>query len=187
MRWRTLALAALLWSPAHLLTAAFENPGEYEIKAAFLFNFAKFVLWPDAAFADSSSPIIIAVGGDDPFGDVLPELVRDKTAHGRPIRIRHFPRVQDVEFCHILFVAAGEEQERWLEAVELRDQAGTLTVGEGDRFWELGGAITFVLEKRRVRFAINPEAAARSGLELSARLLALGRRIGGGTGKGDRP
>ena len=147
-------------------------PGEYEVKAAFLFNFAKFVEWPQSAFADANSPLIIGVLGDDPFGDVLERTVAGKLVQGRPLRVQRWKRLVEMRYCHILFVSPSERGEL-PEILERFQAAAVLTVSEEDGFDELGGMIHFLLQENKVRFAINNRAAKAAGLKISSRLLML--------------
>jgi len=145
---------------------------EYEVKAAFLYNFAKFVEWPDPA----SGPIRLCVVGDDPFGNNLEETVRGKTISGQPIEIKRLNRGDNPRSCQIAFISASE---RPLRAVlDLLQGASTLTVGESPNFAKDGGMINFVLEDKRVHFEINPAAAQREGLRISSKLLNLARIVG---------
>ncbi len=150
-------------------------PSEYQIKAAFLLNFTKFIEWP--ANEGAGSPFSICVVGDDPFGPVLDQLVEGETVAGRKIavrRIRAEARVEPPGSCEILYVA---KQEQNLHGVLSGAGPGVLTVGEGDGFLDSGGMIAFVLEDRRVRFNIDQGAAQRAGLKLSSRLLGVARSV----------
>ena len=165
---------AALASPA----AAQEEPAqEYEIKAAFLYNFTKFVQWPPEAFPDDRAPIVLAVLGPDPFGSILDDIVKGREVGGRPLIVKHFDRSVELPRCHVLFVSAQN-------AIDFARQARTaasrhiLTVGETEAFAETGGIIQFVTHDRKVRFRINPMAAKESGLNISSRLLNLAEVVG---------
>lgn len=145
------------------------------MKAAFLFNFTKFVEWPEASFADAGHPIVIAVLGRNPFGDDLAKLVKDRTVDGRRIQIRMVATPEEARppgALHVLFVPAGEEP-RFAEFLNTPSRRGVLTVGESDRFSALGGIIDFVVVESRVRFEINRAAAEAAGLKLRAQLQKL--------------
>ncbi len=156
------------------ITTAFAAPSEYEIKAAFLFNFASYVEWPPRVSADSGGTFIIGVYGDNSFADLLRRTVAGKTVGGRKVEVRKFSAIRDLKPCHILFISSSEESStsRILSAV--RDWH-VLTVGESDGFARTGGIIGFYLENKKVRFEINPNAARRSGLKISSRLLKLAK------------
>jgi hypothetical protein len=145
---------------------------EYEIKAAFLYNFAKFVQWPPAAFADPGGPLVIGVLGDDPFGSDLDRIIEGKTANDRPLVIKRSKRLEDLRACHILFVSASESGHLAAMLNSLRT-ASVLTVGETDQFIPLGGVINFIDRENKVHFVINVEAAQRAGLKISSKLLKV--------------
>jgi hypothetical protein len=177
---RVLIIACLL---AGAVTAAAQPPRapEYEVKAAFLYNFAKFVDWPPRAFPDSSTPLRICVLGRDPFGDTLSRIGQGKSISGRPITSQAVRSSADARPCHILFI--GSSDPAFLKpALALLHNLPVLTVGESNDFLSLGGMINFVLEQDRVRFEINLEAAESHHLKLSSKLLAVARvvNVGGG-------
>ena len=151
-------------------------PGEYDVKAAFLYNFAKFVEWPDSAFSNSESPLIIGVLGEDPFGEVLDRIVAGKLVQGRPLRIRRWKRIEDSSDCHILFV--GESERHSLPDIRRRLQSvPVLTVGDWNGFTAGGGMVQFHLRQNRVLFEINDRDAKEAGLKISSRLLVLALRV----------
>ena len=152
------------------------QPKEYEVKAAFLFNFAKFVDWPAKAFTQDSAPVVFGILGEDPFGKSLPAIVERETVKGRKIEIRHYQAGDDFSGCHILFVSRSEGQ-RAKEILEQATLRATLTVGDAEDFSAQGGMINFVLVDQTVRFDINLEAAARAGLKISSKLLAVAHNV----------
>jgi hypothetical protein len=145
---------------------------EYQVKAAFLFNFAKFVDWPAEAFADADAPITIGIFGEDPFGATLEQIVAGQNVRGRPLALVHYRRVRDIGNCQILFVSATEERAAPQVLDKVRD-ASVLTVSEVDNFARDGGIVNFVLRENRVRFEINVDAAERARLRISSKLLKL--------------
>lgn len=145
---------------------------EYQIKAAFLYNFTKFVEWPSRCFAAPDAPFVIGVVGRDPFGDELKKLVRDRTVAGRAIVAVQLTAIEPATTIHLLFVANGEEKKIEPHLATLRS-AGVLTVGESERFTALGGIVTFIRREDQVRFKINAASAGGSGLKVSAQLLKL--------------
>ena len=161
-----------------LLLVLFATPQEaapeYELKAAFLYNFATYADWPADAFPDPRAPFRVGVCGKDPFGPLLEEAFLGKTVGGRPIVVKRSPEVADLGSCQLVFVPASERTSRALLALE-----GTraLTVGEREGFAQEGGCVNFYLEGKRVRFEINPEAAKRAGLKISSKLLRLARIV----------
>jgi uncharacterized protein DUF4154 len=166
-------VAGLLLAPAAGGRAGAGDTVEYPVKAAFLFNFARFVSWPADALA-SSSQVAICVLGADPFGDALDEAVAGKRVEGRPLKVRRFAGLEELEPCPVLFVSASEE--RHLPAIlERLKGAPVLTVGNSAEFARRGGVIGFYLEGNKVRFEIDPAAAGRVGLKVSAKLLSVAR------------
>lgn len=167
-----LALLAFAGSPP---AASAEPPTEYELKSAFLYHFARYTEWPDAA-REKGEAFVIAVFGEDPFGATLDEAVAGKTVGTRPIVVRRLARLEDLPASHILFVAVSEDARL---AQVLRTVAGhnVLVVGEAPRFAERGGAIGFRSEGAKVRFDINPGAVDRAGLKMSSQLLKLARIV----------
>jgi hypothetical protein len=147
---------------------------EYQLKAAFLYNFVKFVEWPPEAFAGERSPLTICVYGADPFGDTLDGVVRGETLGERSLLVQRPEALDDLRDCHVLFVSRSERQ-RMPEILSRVEGAPVLTVGDTDGFLRAGGMINFVLEENKVRFLINPEAAGRSSLRISSKLLRLAK------------
>lgn len=149
---------------------------EYQVKAAFLYNFTKFVEWPPEHFRDATRPITIAVFGRNPFGGELQAAVRDRTVNGRELQIVSVADEAKAAAADMIFVSAGEE-EHFAAASAAWRAAGVLTVGESPKFAASGGVITFVVEGDRVRFEINIAAADASGLKVSAQLQKLATAI----------
>lgn len=143
---------------------------EYQVKAAFLYNFTKFVEWPRERFADATSPIVIGVLGRNPFGDVLGKIVQGRTVNGRALQVRLIARADELAAVHLLFVPAGEEDR--LPAAAWQN-AAVVAVGESADFAAHGGTIIFTREADKVCFAINLASAGRAGLKISAQLLKL--------------
>ena len=157
---------------AGLAGASGQSVGEYQVKAAFLFNFAKFVEWPPETMDNSRGPIAICVVGQNPFGQSLNDAVSGKTISGRPIAVRMMATYAVGDGCHILFVS-GSERKRLPSILEAARNAGVLTVGDGEGFASEGGMIGFKLDEGKVRFEINLLAAERQKLHISSKLLSL--------------
>jgi hypothetical protein len=154
--------------------------GEYEVKAAFLYNFAKFVRWPEET---SRSPhFVIAVLGRDPFGPVLDRTFAGRTVLDRPVEVRRVASAAEAAGAHLVYVAESE-QDRLPAIVQALGASPVLTVGEGPRFVEGGGMIAFRLRDEAIRFDVNLVPAERAHLKLSAQLVRLAQRVitsGGG-------
>lgn len=146
---------------------------EYLVKAAFLYNFAKFVQWPQGAFKDADAPLVLCILGDDPFGSAL-NVLAGKTVGGRRLVIQRARNLTGLAPCHILFVAS-------LRQPALRQVLGKvkgkpiLTVSEIPDFTHQGGIIQFFTVQSKIRFEINPAAAAANDLKVSSQLLKLAR------------
>lgn len=162
------ALVALLLAPSALHAATAK---EHQLKAGFLYNFAKFVEWPADKLDDADAgPLVIAVLADEAFNRELTKAVRDRFVKKHPVVVRRLLEADDLADVHLLFVGAGGEPEL---ADSIRGRPGLLTVGESAEFARLGGVITFVLVDDKVRFEINQAAGEAAGLKLSAQLLKL--------------
>jgi hypothetical protein len=171
---RRLTLAIVLALTLGSSTGRPESESEYRLKAAFLYNFARFVEWPAGAL-DASPTFRICIVGEDPFGGDLPVVVQGKRLQDRPIEIF---RTDGAELagCHMVFIGSGEtgHAARLLTGVVGR---GVLTVGETQEFIRAGGMIGMRLEEDRVRFDVNVDAAQRAGLRMSSQLLKLATRV----------
>ncbi len=168
---RMLSLILLLGTALQLYAQA-PSFDEYQVKAAFLYNFAKFVEWPPGTFANPTDPIGICIVGQNPFGSTLENMVKGKKIGDRAFAVRRLTDTQQVKGCQILFIGAGE----WKRARALLDAlkgASVLTVGETDDFTSLGGVVAFQLEGPRVRIQIALESAERARLRISSKLLSL--------------
>ena len=173
-RWRSVGVTLLSLLAACSLNAA--QPKEYEVKAAFLLNFARFVEWQPKAYADTNAALVIGIVGDDPFGEVLPQIVQGQTVQGRQIEIRHFTADEDFGVCHVLFLSrsVAAQTEEILRRLQNRS---VLTVSEKEDFVRRGGVIGFAMVDNCVRFDINPKAAEAAELKLSSKLLAVARSV----------
>jgi hypothetical protein len=147
------------------------GPSEYQVKAAFLYNFVKFVEWP-ASPGETLGSIHLCVIGKDPFGGVLDRVIEGKTVNGRPLAIRRINETSAARSCHVLFVSDSEVG-RVAEITKAVHVWSVLTVSEISGFSERGGIITFLMEGQRVRFRINSKAAAAAGLRISSKLQQL--------------
>jgi hypothetical protein len=174
--WRWPVVRAALLSLVAAVSLNALPPREYDVKAAFLFNFAKFVEWPSQAFADPSALLVIGVLGDDPFGDVLPQIARGQTAQGRRIEVRRFTENEDYSKCHVLFVSrsVAGQSENILRRLKGRP---VLTVGDHEDFVRQGGVVGFAMADKTVRFDINVKAAEAVELKLNSKLLAVARSV----------
>lgn len=150
--------------------------GEYQVKAAFLYNFAKFVEWPASSFPKPSDPIVICILGQNPFDDSLSEAIRGKLWEGRAFTILQIAELPPKSRCQILFVNSSERQRFRSMAASLKG-SGILTVGDTPGFLDDGGIINFKLEDGKIRFDINVEAAGQAHLTVSSKLLNLAQTV----------
>ena len=174
--WRRLVLSAVLLAVRPLAAAESPAAPEYQLKAAFLFNFTQFVEWPAVAFADAQAPFVIGVLGDDPFGAVLDETVRGETVGGRPLLVQRYRKAEDIKACHVLFISKSEAAglERIVAALKDRN---VLTVGDTEGFARRGVLVRLVTEDKKIRLHINADAAKAVGLVLSSKLLRLAELV----------
>jgi hypothetical protein len=162
---------------------------EYEVKAAFMYNFIKFVNWPkDKSTQDQ---IIIGIIGEDPFGSAA-DIFKGKAVEDKKPVLKYFDtakqlketaekdinneKVQEILKCHLLFICPSEQK----YAKDITDTVakhGVLTVGDSDKFTEAGVIINFVLEDNKIRFDINLDASDKAGLEMRSQLLRLARKV----------
>jgi hypothetical protein len=150
---------------------------EQRVKAAFLYRFADFVVWPDSAFAKPDSPFVIAVAGAEGIAEHLRSITTGRTVGGRPIEIRRVSPADPPPAAHILFIS-GSDRARMRELLRTAPR-NSLVVTEVDGALDQGSVINFVIAEDRVRFEISLESAEKRGLRLSSRLLAVARSVRG--------
>ena len=171
---------------------------EYQIKAAFIYNFIKFVDWPKEKVAESNEPVIIGIIGKDPFGNAFAP-VKDKEDKGRKVLIKWFKPIEELKKsgekdksllereieslrkCHLLFICSSEEKSI-NEIINLVKDHSVLTIGDMQGFLESGGIINFIMEEKKIRFEINMTAAKRAKLKIRSQLLRLAKRVLGDDG-----
>lgn len=163
-----LALIALAAGPAH----AQRSLDEYEVKAAFLYNFVKFVEWPPSDHR--SDAVVIGIVGRGPFNEALEVIASGKKVGARVVRVRQLRREDDPRTFHIVFIPQSEARDTATIVQSVRD-AGVFTVGETPSFLAEGGIARFYVEANRVRFQIDAVGAQRSGLKISSQLLSLAK------------
>jgi hypothetical protein len=148
-------------------------PSEYQIKAAFIYNFARFVDWPDQAFPSADSPMIIGVLGKNVFGNDLQQVIgAAKPVKGHSLQVKEFDSVAEATNCQVLFISASEKN-RFAKIISQLNGTSVLTIGEADNFIADGGMINLVIVDSKVRFQINNDAAKKAGLTISSKLLSL--------------
>jgi hypothetical protein len=140
---------------------------ETAVKATYLYKFAPFVEWPSKAFETPTSPLMVCVQGEDPFGPLLDRAIAGQKIGGHPVQARRLDAVDAASGCNIVFVSGSRRQPQ-AEALKVLHGSGALTVTDGG-----GGAIRFVMQNDRVRFEIDTAEVASDGLTLSSKLLSL--------------
>jgi hypothetical protein len=148
---------------------------EYDVKAALLLNFTRFIEWPDAAFDGPRAPITVCVLAPSPFGQALDRVLSGETVADRPLAARQIRGAGESSGCHLLFVPAGAEGRAAGVTRELGPH--TVTVGESRRFEDMGGAVNLVVEGGRIRFNVNLQPVEDRGVRISARMLQLASRV----------
>ena len=177
-----LAVAGVLVG-ASCLHAQQANPTEYEVKAAYLYNFGKFVEWP-AKVTAASDFFSICVLGEDPFGSTFDATIAGESINGKKVVVRRITKPQDAVSCRILFISSSEEG-RLQEILAMLGNTSVLTVSDLSQFTRRGGMIRFVMEANRVRFEVNLTTAEHAGLTLSSQLLKVAISVRRGSQAGD--
>jgi hypothetical protein len=170
------ALFALGLSVPAPVNAQSDASREYQIKAAFLYNFVQFVKWPSSAFPGPQAPFCIGVLGDDPFGSALDATVQGESINGRRFAVLRSTQLDDLEGCQMIFICRSEEGQLPGILAQLKARQ-ILTVSDIPGFADEGGDIDFYLSGDKVRFEIDPESARQRGLQISSQMLALGKIV----------
>ena len=166
------ATLLIAWNfSAHTTRAA--GPPEYEVKAAFLYNFAKYITWPPSP---DRKPLVIGLIGKDPFGRALDDAMRGQKAQDRPVIVRRFKKIDDITNCDLLFIASSEKS-RLPHILSILGKSPVVTVADMDQFTEGGGMINLRLQQDRVNFDVNVDAFSRAGLKAGSQLLRLARVV----------
>ena len=167
------ALTVLSWSVAHAQSGE-ARVTEYDVKAAFIYNVAKFVEWPDER-SDGRNSINFCILGADPFGKTL-HMIEGKTVRGKKIQARTLRSPREAKECHMLFISSSEREQlpHILAAVR---SFPVLTIGDAGGFAQQGVIINFYKENNKVRFEVNEDTAKDSKLAISSHLLKLARIV----------
>jgi YfiR/HmsC-like len=173
--WRTAAVSTWIVALASGTRAASapDTAPEVALKAAFLYNFAKFAEWPSLP---SNAPIVLCVTGNEPIAAALAQTVLGQNVSGRALEVSRDRNDSDWPLCQLLFIA-DTEMRRTVPALNGIKALPVLTVSDGNGFADAGGMIELYVEEGRMRFTININATERSGLRLSSGLLGLAKVI----------
>lgn len=150
---------------------------EYSIKAAFLYNFGRYVRWPSEAFRDARAPFVIGVWGGSMISSDLRRIAQTKKIQGRPIQVRQFSSADEVENCHILFFSADVEPQLVVKVVRRFSGEPALLVGEREGFLGQGGMISLIIKENKVQMYIALKAAQREQLAMSSKLLQVAKVV----------
>lgn len=181
--WRRLlwGVAALLatWHAGHCAAQSDPQDTEYKVKAAYLYKFVNYVQWPPSALADADASLVIGVVGADRLGDELAQMVAERRNDTRPVRVRKLRRDEVATGLHIVFIGRAENSHAAQVLAGLRGKP-VLTVTESDAGFNAGSVINFVIDDDKVRFDVAPRQSEAASLKISARLLAVARKVVGG-------
>jgi uncharacterized protein DUF4154 len=169
-------LATLLLISCSSLRAA-QAPSEYQVKAAYIFNFLKFVEWPEDPFPDARGKWVVGYVGDGPVGEELARLFNGKEVLGRTLQVKKFQITGALRDCNILFIGQSEKK-RLPTILPALSGSSVLTVGDMEDFVGSGGMIQLFVEDTRVRMAIDVSATSRARLKISSKMLLLAHVVG---------
>jgi hypothetical protein len=147
---------------------------EYEVKAAYIYYFAKFIDWPQTVFSAKSAPITIGVVGNDEFGNILTNIVKDKTIQEHPIQVRLLKWPVDLRYCQMVFVGVAEQKRLRQIADSIKGNA-VLTISETEEGSQAKGIVNLFVEGGKVQFEVNIAEAEKARLRISSKLLRLAR------------
>jgi hypothetical protein len=173
---------ALLGVPG--LNAQNPKPTDYDVKAAYLYNFGRFVEWPAKSTTSRAEHFTVCVLGQDPFGPTLDSTLAGETIAGRVVVAKRISSAQEADGCRIIFLSPAEGGHLKKIVAEL-DKKAILTVSDMPQFVQLGGMIQFVLEDKKIRFEVNLTATQRAGLILSSELLKVAAAVSKSSASGD--
>jgi hypothetical protein len=163
-------ICILILCIASVLMARAQKPSEYQVKAAFLYNFTKFLEWPPSAFGQPGEPFVFGVLGNDPFGNYLDEIIRGEKINDHPMIVKRFNDLNAVDKSHILFINMPGKTSEILNALKGKS---ILTVSDDQNFNKDGGIIKFYTENEMIRLQINITAAKSANLNVSSKLLRI--------------
>ncbi|MBN1910001.1 MAG: YfiR family protein [Pirellulales bacterium] len=161
--WSSVASAQVEINPRH----------EYNVKAAYLYSFGRYVQWPRGAFAGPDSPFVLGVLGEDPFAGALDRIAQTKRIQNRPIVVRRWKSLSEYESCHILFISRTVSLEEQMEVIRRLGDRPVLLAGDAPDFASRGGTLSFFVDVETVRFEINVNTVRRQRLTINAKLLKL--------------
>jgi hypothetical protein len=182
--WRTwgrsvwLTASSLVWAfvAAPWAQAQGAKPTDFQVKAAYLYNFGRFVEWPPKVTSAKTGSFTICVLGEDPFGRALDDILAREKIGNQSVAARRISNPRESLDCHILFISSSEAN-RLNKIIDALDKSAVLTVSDLPEFSQHHGMIQFVLEGNRVRFEVNLSATQKAGLTLSSELLKVATAV----------
>jgi hypothetical protein len=165
-------LILLAWTPPLARSQSME---EYRVKAGFIYNFAKFVQWPQGTFASDAAPLVFCILGDDPFGTAI-DSIDGKPVGSRKLVIRQIKKVEDRGTCQVLYIAPSEK-DRLTTILKALSGLSILTISDMEHFAELGGMIGLIRVDNNIRFEVGMGAVRGAKLEISSKLLKLADKV----------
>ncbi len=178
-----LFISILFVSPAPQFLSAKSDSGsykEYEVKAAFIYNFLKYVEWPEKKIGEKSNPLVFGVCGNDAFSTVKKVLenkkINDHSIKVIPINDDHLKDQKYLDSCHIILFSTREGRDPKAIISKIENSA-ILTIGEQEDFLDKGGIFNFVLENKKIRFEVNLEAAGKANIKIRSKVLRLAKRV----------
>ena len=165
-------IVPLIACSAFLLASQPAENREYQVKAAFLYNFTQFVEWPANALPEAKTPLVIGVLGENPFGNYLQEIISGEQVNGHPLVVQQYKDAEEIKTCHILFINLAEKDKLEQAIASLKGRS-ILTVSDESNFIKHGGMIRFIKRDNKIQFQINPESAKEADLIVSSKLLRL--------------
>jgi hypothetical protein len=171
---RAFVLVLLVLSNNRMARAQTRPALEYQVKAAFLFNFTRFIHWPPSAYSSPDAPFVIGIVGNDPFGSYIDDLVSGELAEGHKILVRRYTDGSDPKGCHLVFINCSTPAQTKTTILQTGGQ-NILTVGDQDDFISMGGILRFYKQDNKIKMEIELAAAKAAELDISAKLLQLAR------------
>lgn len=162
-----------MWMPDPVASKSRETltVTEYKLRAAYLYNFSKFIRWPDRVFTSEDDPFVIGVLGKDAFLEISAVLESSKIGT-HDISVRYYSKIDDIKACHLLYIHQ-KAPDFWQPLIRKLKKSDIVTVGEAGTFAKQGGMIQFMTIKKKLRFIINLKAAKAAGFDMDSRLLSL--------------
>lgn len=176
---RTTIVGVLLLFTANVGISNAQSPTDVRVKAAFVFNFAKFIEWPGFSHGASTTPIKIAIVGEDPIKAELESVMRGKSIDAHPIEILKFQSLTEIQACHLLFIS-NSERANLPQILKLIRNTVVVTVSDMPDFLDQGGQIAFLSQENKIRFEVNIAETERVGVKLSSNLLKLALAVRAG-------